>query len=90
VYRVLSVLLYLALLKMEYWSVDTVCEFLSRNDFEEDVVETFRINRISGEVLPLLDADYLKELGLCSLDQKHFLRVLCKAQKKLEKEVGLH
>jgi len=70
---------------MEYWNVDEVSEFLSGNDLGEDIVESFRVNEINGELLLLLNEDDLKELGLRSReDQKYFRYVLRKVQEEMK------
>jgi len=70
---------------MEYWNVDEVSEFLSGNKLGEDIVESFRVNEINGELLLLLNEDDLKELGLSSReDQKYFRRVLLKVQEEMK------
>jgi len=70
---------------MELWNIGEVSEFLSRNDFGEDIIESFRVNKISGEVLPLLNENDLKELGLCSREeQRYFRHVLRKVQEEIK------
>ncbi|XP_065885283.1 uncharacterized protein [Dysidea avara] len=62
---------------MEKWSINEVCDFLSENDFEEDIVECFRVNKIRGRVLFLLSEDDMKQLGLDALgDRKYFQHIL--------------
>jgi len=69
---------------MEKWSIDEVCDFLKRNDFEEDIIETFRVNKIKGRVLPLLGDGDMEKLGLSALgDQKYFQHILHKTQEKM-------
>ena len=58
---------------MESWSTVEVCQFLEKKDFETDVIELFRTNRIRGEVLPLLkDVDY-KEIGVAAFGDRKML-----------------
>lgn len=52
---------------MEKWSVSQVCEFLAKEDFDEEVVELFRANKIRGRVLKLLKEEDLKHLGVTAL-----------------------
>lgn len=68
---------------MEHWNIGEVCEFLSKNGLKEDIVEAFRVNKITGSVLLLLSDDDLRELGLSSPIQKHFHRVLLKTQEEM-------
>ena len=69
---------------MEKWSVNEVCDFLKQNDFEEDIIEIFRVNKIKGRVLPLLCDSDMEKLGLSALgDQKYFQHILHKAQEEM-------
>ena len=62
---------------MEQWNINEVCDFLSENDFDEDIVECFRVNKIRGRVLFLLSEDDMKQLGLGALgDRKYFQHIL--------------
>ena len=67
--------------EMEKWSINEVCEFLRRNDFEEDIIESFRVNKIKGRVLPLLEDEDMERLGLSALgDQKYLKHILRNTQ----------
>lgn len=61
---------------MENWSVDDVCQFLRRYDFEENVIRAFRINKVRGRVLPLLNDEDLKQLELAALGDRKYLQYL--------------
>lgn len=58
---------------MEKWSTVEVCNFISSKGFQEDVIQLFSVNRISGEVLPLLTDGDLKELGVAALGDRKLL-----------------
>ena len=58
---------------MEKWSTAEVCNFIASKGFQEDVIELFNVNRISGEVLPLLSDGDLKELGVAALGDRKLL-----------------
>lgn len=58
---------------MESWSTNEVCSFIAEKDFEKDVVELFRVNRIRGPVLSLLTDTELKELGVTALGDRKLL-----------------
>ena len=64
---------------MESWSIAQVCELLSNHGFDEEVVEVFQRNKVSGNVLQLLDDIYMKELGISALGDRKRLRLLTKA-----------
>ena len=73
--------------QMEKWNINEVCDFLSENDFDEDIVECFRVNKIRGRVLFLLSEDDMKQLGLGALgDRKYFQHVLHKRRDKEKAE----
>ena len=58
---------------MEKWSVSQVCEFLASEDFDEEVVELFRVKKIRGRVFKLLKEEDLKQLGLTALGDRRLL-----------------
>ena len=73
---------------MEKWTTNEVCSFIANKGFQEDVVELFSVNRITGEVLSLLTEDDLKELGVAALgDRKLLLKALKTAQASEGKQV---
>ena len=74
---------------MENWSVEEVCQFLKRNDFEENVIQAFRVNKVRGRVLPLLNDEDLKQLELAALGDRKYLQHLLSRACREEKEVGL-
>lgn len=61
---------------MEHWTVDEVCQFLRKNDFEENVIRAFRVNKVRGRVLPLLNDEDLKQLELAALGDRKYLQHL--------------
>ena len=61
---------------MESWSVAEVSEFLVENDFDEEVIELFRCNKISGKVLKLLTDRDLQEMGLTAIGGRRLLNHL--------------
>ena len=61
---------------MESWTVEEVCQFLKRNDFEENVIRAFRVNKVRGRVLPLLNDEDLKQLELAALGDRKYLQHL--------------
>ena len=61
---------------MENWTVEEVCHFLKRNDFEENVIQAFRVNKVRGRVLPLLNDEDLKQLELAALGDRKYLQHL--------------
>ena len=63
---------------MESWSILDVSDFLTTNSFDEEVVEVFRCNKISGKVLSLLTEEDFKELGLKALGDRRLLSHLLK------------
>ena len=58
---------------MESWSVAEVSEFLAANDFEDEVIELFRRNKIRGKVLKLLTDNDLQEMGLTAIGDRRLL-----------------
>ncbi|XP_065908764.1 uncharacterized protein [Dysidea avara] len=61
----------------ENWTTDDVCQFISKEGFDNEVVELFRDNRIRGRTLPLLSDNDLRELGIKALgDRKHLLQLI--------------
>lgn len=58
---------------MESWSVSDVSDFLTSNNFDEEVVQVFRSNKITGKVLSLLSDEDFKELGLTALGDRRLL-----------------
>lgn len=58
---------------MEKWSVAEVSEFLVANDFDVEVVELFRRNKIKGRVLKLLTEADLQEMGLTAIGDRRLL-----------------
>ena len=56
---------------MEKWSTDKVCSFIAGKGFQEDIINLFSVNRISGEVLLLLSDGDLKELGVAALGYRN-------------------
>lgn len=73
---------------MEDWSVDEVCQFLRKNDFEENIVRAFKVNKVRGRVLPLLGDEDLKELQLTALGDRKYLQHLLSTAYRDEKEVA--
>ena len=63
---------------MESWNIEEVCEFLMKYEFDEEVVQIFRVNKISGSVLVLLSDTDMKELGLTALGDRKRLQFLLK------------
>ena len=61
---------------MENWSVAEVSEFLVANDFDDEVVELFRRNKIRGKVLKLLTDRDLQEMGLTAIGDRRLLNYL--------------
>lgn len=61
---------------MENWTVDEVCQFLRKNDFEEKVIQAFRVNKVRGRVLPLLNDEDLKQLEVAALGDRKYLQHL--------------
>ena len=57
-------------------SVNKVCELLKKKDFDEEVVEVFRKNKVSEAVLIELDNDDLKELGIVALGDRKMIKKL--------------
>ena len=55
---------------MESWNIEGVCDFLVKYEFDEDVVQIFRMNKISGSVLVLLNDADMKELGVAALGDR--------------------
>lgn len=68
---------------MESWSVLDISDFLMTNGFDEEVVEVFRCNKISGKVLSLLTEEDFKELGLTALGDRRLLSHLLQEFKKV-------
>ena len=73
---------------MENWSVDEVCQFLRRNDFEENVIQAFRVNKVRGRVLPLLNDEDLKQLELIALGDRKYLQHLLARVCREERQVS--
>ena len=73
---------------MENWTVEEVCQFLRRNDFEENVIQAFRVNKVRGRVLPLLNDEDLKQLELFALGDRKYLQHLLAGVCREEKEVS--
>jgi len=75
---------------MEDWTVDEVCQFLRKNDFEENVVQAFRVNKVKGRVLPLLNDEDFKQLELTALGDRKYLQHLlsraCNEEKKVKQK----
>ena len=69
---------------MESWSVLDVSDFLTANNFDEEVVKVFRCNKINGKVLSLLTEADFKELGLTALGDRRLLSHLLKELKKVK------
>ncbi len=64
-------------------SVDKVCQLLMKKDFDGDVVDVFRTNKVSEAVLIELDNDDLKELGVVALgDRKMIKKIISELQVK--------
>ena len=56
-----------------------MCNFIAFKGFQQDVIQLFNVNRISGEVLPLLSDGDLKELGVAALGDRKLLLKCFKA-----------
>ena len=56
--------------------MNKVCELLKKKDFDEEVVEVFRKNKVSEAVLIELDYDDLKELGIVALGDRKMIKKL--------------
>ncbi|XP_050007153.1 deoxynucleoside triphosphate triphosphohydrolase SAMHD1 [Alexandromys fortis] len=52
------------------WDVDDVCSFLEGEGFREQVLDSFRENKITGEFLPFLKGYLLENLGVSSLEER--------------------
>ena len=63
---------------MEDWAVEQVCDFLVNNRFDEEVVGSFRVNKICGSVLWSLNESDMKELELTALGDRRRLQCLVK------------
>ena len=73
---------------MENWTVDDVCQFLRKNDFEEKVIQAFKVNKVRGRVLPLLNDEDLKQLELAALGDRKYLQHLLSSGCRKENEVN--
>ena len=58
---------------MEKWIVNDICHFIADKGFHEDVLDLFSLNRVRGEVLPLITDGDLKELGVAALSDRKLL-----------------
>ena len=58
---------------MEKWSTEKVSDFLQENAFDEEVVEIFRQNKVSGRVLVLLNDEEMHYLGIAAFGDRHYL-----------------
>ena len=65
---------------MESWTTERVCDFLTNNHFDEEVVGIFKTNKICGSVLSSLNEADLKELGLTALGDRRRLQSLIKRE----------
>ena len=63
-------------INFEALGIDELCDILTTNDFDADVVETFRTNKIDGNTFLELNSGDLKELGITALgDRKKIERL---------------
>ena len=76
-------------LTMAELSVSKLCEILTGEKFDEDVVESFRKNKIDGETFLELDHDDLKELGIIALGDRKKVKKL-QQRLKVSSRVHLH
>ncbi len=56
-----------------------VCQLLKNNGFDDEVVESLRINKIDGATLLDLSSKDLKELGIIALGDRKRLEKMCKS-----------
>lgn len=52
-------------------SIASIEDLLTAEGFDEDVIEIFHINKITISMLPHLDDNEMKELGIVLGDRKH-------------------
>ena len=62
---------------MAYLTVSDLCAIVAK-EFDEDIVETFRMNKIDGETFLELSSEDLKELGIVALGDRKKLSKLTK------------
>lgn len=60
---------------MAHLTVEDICKILAE-EFDEEVVKTFRMNKIDGETLLELTQEDLKELGIFALGDRKKLAKL--------------
>ena len=61
---------------MEKWSTEEVSDFLQENSFDDEVVEIFRRNKVSGRVLRLLSCEDMQQLGIAAFGDRKYLSYL--------------
>ena len=63
--------------------VEDMCQLVAEN-FDSDVVDTFRCNKIDGSVFLELDEGDMKELGITALGDRKKLKKLMQTLKEKE------
>jgi len=58
---------------MEKWSTEKVSDFLQENAFDDEVVQIFRRNKVSGRVLVLLNDEEMRYLGIAAFGDRKYL-----------------